>query len=69
MSRVEIDRDEAREMNPLRDRFCFTPKESTVAGALADGLTYKEIAKRLGVSYHTVHSRVKAIHEEAGVGN
>ena len=51
------------------ERFGFTRVEAVVAGALADGLTYKEIAKRFGVSYHTVHSHVKAIHEKAGVGN
>jgi DNA-binding CsgD family transcriptional regulator len=51
------------------ERFGFTRMESVVARALADGLTYKEIAKRFNVSYHTVHSHVKAIHEKAGVGN
>ena len=47
----------------------FTRTETVVAAALTEGLTYKEIARRFGVSYHTVHSHVKAIHEKAGVGN
>ena len=51
------------------ERLGLTRMQAVVAAALADGLTYKEIAKRFGVSYHTVHSRVKAIHEEVGVGN
>jgi DNA-binding CsgD family transcriptional regulator len=48
-------------------RFGFTPMEKVVALALANGLAYKEIARHYGISFHTVHSHVKAIHEKAGV--
>lgn len=58
----------SRPGSPL-DRLELTRMQSVVAGALADGLTYKEIARRFGVSYHTVHSHVKAIHEKTGIGN
>jgi DNA-binding CsgD family transcriptional regulator len=51
----------------LRERFGLTQMEAVVACALADGLTYAEIAQRCRVSYHTVHSHVKAIHQKAGV--
>lgn len=51
----------------LRDRFGLTPMEAAVARALADGLTYQQIADRFGISYHTVHSHVKAIHDKTGV--
>jgi DNA-binding CsgD family transcriptional regulator len=34
---------------------------------LAEGLSYAEVAERIGVSYHTVHTHVKAIHEKAKV--
>ena len=54
--------------SPL-ERLGLTRMQAVVAAALADGLTYKEIARRFGVSYHTVHTHVKAIHEKAGVGN
>ena len=51
----------------FRARFGLTRMETVVACALADGLTYQEIAKRCAISYHTVHSHVKAIHQKAGV--
>jgi DNA-binding CsgD family transcriptional regulator len=51
----------------LRERFALTRMEAVVASALGDGLTYAEIAARYGVSYHTVHSHVKAIHQKARV--
>ncbi len=49
-------------------RLALTPAEARVAAALTEGLAYAEIAERLGVSYHTVHTHVKAIHLKAGVG-
>lgn len=51
----------------LRDRFSLTPAEARVVTGLLEGLSYAEIAERLGVSYHTVHTHVKAIHVKAGV--
>ena len=51
----------------LRARYGLTPSEAHVAGHVADGLRYAEIAERLGVSYHTVHSHVKAIHSKVGI--
>ena len=54
-------------MERLRARFGFTKTEAEVAVALVEGLSYAEIAKRLGTSYHTVHTHIKAIHTKAGV--
>jgi DNA-binding CsgD family transcriptional regulator len=51
----------------LSERFGFTPMETIVALALAEGLTYKEIGRRYRISFHTVHTHVKALHEKAGV--
>jgi DNA-binding CsgD family transcriptional regulator len=51
----------------LRQRFSFTHTETSVALLLTEGLTYAEVAGRLGVSYHTVHAHIKAIHAKAGV--
>ena len=45
----------------------LTPAEARVLAGLTEGLSYEEIAKSLGVSYHTVHTHVKAIHVKAGV--
>lgn len=51
----------------LRRRFELTPTECAVAAKLLDGHTYQEIASRLGMSVHTVHSHIKAIHRKADV--
>ena len=51
----------------LRARFGFTKTEAEVAVALVDGLSYGEVAKKLGISYHTVHTHIKAIHHKAAV--
>lgn len=51
----------------LRARYGLTPCEAQVARYVADGLRYAEIAESLGVSYHTVHSHVKAIHSKVGI--
>jgi DNA-binding CsgD family transcriptional regulator len=54
-------------MERLRERFGFTKTEAIVVVALVEGLSYGEIAEKLGVSYHTVHTHIKAIHTKAGV--
>ena len=51
----------------LRKRYSFTSSEANIALLLAEGLSYAEVAGRLGVSYHTVHTHVKAIHQKASV--
>jgi DNA-binding CsgD family transcriptional regulator len=53
--------------NALRERFGLSRMEAIVACGLVDGLTYDEIADRCCISYHTVHSHVKAIHQKAKV--
>ena len=53
----------------LRARFGLSRMEAVVACALADGLTYQQTADRCGVSYHTVHTHVKAIHVKARVSS
>jgi len=54
-------------MKRLRERFAFTKTEAEVAVGLVEGLSYAEIAEKLGVSYHTVHTHIKAIHTKAFV--
>lgn len=51
----------------LRARFGLTPAEIRVAIVLAEGLSYAEIARRLSISVHTVHTHVKEIHQKLGV--
>ncbi len=42
-------------------RMLLTPREWIIACALAEGLSYKEIAQRFRISFHTVASHVKSI--------
>lgn len=53
----------------LRRCFGLTRMETVVACALTEGLSYKEIANRFRISYHTVHSHVKAIHSKVGISS
>ncbi|GII01520.1 hypothetical protein Pta02_35280 [Planobispora takensis] len=45
----------------------ITPKEHLVVRHLLDALPSKQIAKRLGVSQHTVHDHLKSIYRKTGV--
>jgi DNA-binding NarL/FixJ family response regulator len=45
----------------------LTPKELEVLKLLADGLSYKMVADKLGISYFTVNSHVKKIYEKLHV--
>ena len=56
----------------LLERFLASPpeqeterlsvREETIVRLLADGLIYKEVADRLGISPHTVHGHIKKIY-------
>lgn len=46
------------EMNGLQ---LLTPREWSVARAVAEGLSYAETAEKLGISPHTVATHVKSI--------
>jgi DNA-binding CsgD family transcriptional regulator len=45
----------------------LTPAEARCAMSLAEGLSPKEIADRLGVSYETVRSQLRSIYDKTGV--
>ena len=45
----------------------LTPKEKEVLGLLAEGLSYKMVADKLGISYFTVNSHIKSIYEKLHV--
>lgn len=51
----------------LRERFGLTPAEASIAMLVADGLMYAEIAERLAVSPHTVHTHIKEVHRKLDV--
>lgn len=45
----------------------LSQREQEVLDALAQGLIYKEIAEKLGISYETVHTYVRRIYEKLQV--
>ena len=47
--------------------FGLTPKEKEVLRFLSDGLSYKMVADKLGISYFTVNAHVKKIYEKLHV--
>ncbi|AGZ42913.1 LuxR C-terminal-related transcriptional regulator [Actinoplanes friuliensis] len=47
----------------------FTPREAEVLELLRDGLTYREMARRLGLSAKTVEKHVAAILRKTGASN
>jgi len=46
------------------DEGLLTPKEKSVLAAIAEGLSYKQIAAGQHISPHTVHSHVKRVYEK-----
>jgi DNA-binding NarL/FixJ family response regulator len=49
------------------DHAALTPREQEVVVGLVDGLSYKQIAQRLGVSIETVRSHIKMIYSRLHV--
>lgn len=45
----------------------LSPREKEVLTALVDGLSYKMIAERLGISFETVRSHVKRVYKKLSV--
>jgi two-component system NarL family response regulator len=41
----------------------ITPRERQILKFIDEGLTYKEIAAKLAISVHTVHSHIKSVYE------
>ncbi|HXG49595.1 MAG TPA: response regulator transcription factor [Methylomirabilota bacterium] len=50
--------------NPAED---LSPREREVLDCLSQGLIYKEIAEKLGISYETVHTYIRRIYEKLQV--
>jgi len=47
----------------------FTKRERDIILACRDGLIYKEVAARLGISAHTVNAHKKSIFQKLGINN
>jgi DNA-binding CsgD family transcriptional regulator len=50
-------------------RLGLSPKQLSVCGLLATGLSYEEIAQRMGVTHHTVTDHVRKLSEKLAVDN
>jgi DNA-binding CsgD family transcriptional regulator len=60
----ELARDWRRPLRPVPH---LTPRQQEVLDRLAAGASEKELADQLGLSIHTVHDHVKAVHRAFGV--
>ena len=49
------------------EEYNLTPKEKEVLKLLSDGLSYKMVADKLGISYFTVNAHIKKIYEKLHV--
>ncbi|MEU5532206.1 LuxR C-terminal-related transcriptional regulator [Streptomyces sp. NPDC020362] len=56
-----------RDVRSTDDRFRLTVRESTVAELVAEGLTNRQIADRLGLSIHTVATHLDKIRDKLGL--
>ena len=54
---------------PNKEAKILTPKEQDVLKLLSDGLSYKMIADKLGVSYSTINSHIKHIYEKLHISS
>jgi DNA-binding NarL/FixJ family response regulator len=52
-----------------RQRFRLTPREREVIGAVVDGLTNRDIARRFSVSEDTVKHHLSNVYDKLGVSN
>jgi two-component system NarL family response regulator len=46
------------------EQYLLTPREKEILMELEKGFTYKELAEKLSISHHTIHSHIKKIYEK-----
>ncbi|HEY9222182.1 MAG: response regulator transcription factor [Lutibacter sp.] len=54
---------------PTKTKNPLSPKENEVLARLADGLSYKMVADKLGVSYATINTHTKRIYEKLHISS
>jgi DNA-binding NarL/FixJ family response regulator len=57
-----------RKQGTVAAQYALSARERDVLLAMEEGLSYKETAARLHLSYHTVHTHLKRIYEKLQVG-
>lgn len=53
--------------NDEKKNYNLTPKEKEVLKYLSEGMSYKMVADKLGISYFTVNAHIKSIYEKLHV--
>ena len=54
---------------PIEKKSPLSPKETEVLSQLAEGLSYKMVADKLGVSYTTINTHTKRIYEKLHISS
>jgi DNA-binding NarL/FixJ family response regulator len=58
------------QQQPLQAEYIqLTEREKEILKALVDGMSYKMIADKLGLSFHTIHTHIKNIYEKLHVNS
>jgi DNA-binding NarL/FixJ family response regulator len=55
------------QQQPIAGSYALTEKEKMVLQHLVQGMSYKMIADKCGISYHTVNTHIKKIYEKLHV--
>jgi two-component system NarL family response regulator len=55
--------------NKVDDQYLLSEREKEILRGIEQGLAYKQIADKLSISPHTVHSHIKKIYEKLQVQN
>ena len=55
--------------NQVDDQYLLSEREKEILRGIEQGLAYKQIADKLSISPHTVHSHIKKIYEKLQVQN
>jgi DNA-binding NarL/FixJ family response regulator len=55
---------EFQDENITSEQYILSQREKDVVKCIEEGLTYKEISKKLNISSHTVHTHIKNIYEK-----
>lgn len=56
------------ELVPVR-RMHFSPRQSQILSLMAEGLSDKEIARKIGISYPTVRTHIDRVFRDYGLRN
>ena len=59
----------AREWHAVASHFALSPRETEVAHRIFDDLRESEIATKLGISPHTVHTHIERLYRKTGVAS